>query len=96
MERLYSPVAGEENKTDSQKLNLALSEIRAVLKNKVLCHHELSTGMLMYQRRHLLVRVLIKYIVLVYLLALVPYHKGEDTVQVFNPLCGMEGGHCFK
>lgn len=86
LERLYSPVAGEENKTDSQKLNLALSEISTVLKNKALCHHERSTGMLMYQGRHPLVRVLIKYIVLVSLSALLPHHKGEDNTQAFNTL----------
>ena len=44
-----SPVAGEENKTDSQKLNLALSEISAVLKNKAPCHHKLGTRMLEYR-----------------------------------------------
>ena len=48
LERLYSSVAGEENKTDSQKLNFALSEILAVLKSKALCHHKLGTGMLEY------------------------------------------------
>lgn len=46
LERLYSPVAGEENKTDHQKLNLALLEISVALKNKALCNHKLGTGML--------------------------------------------------
>lgn len=42
--------------------------------------------MLMCQGRHRLVSVLIKYIVLVYLSALLPHHQGEDNIQVFNPL----------
>lgn len=40
----------------------------------------------MYQGRHLLVHVLIKYIVLVSLSARLPHHKGEGNTQAFNPL----------